>query len=295
MASMESLSSFFSNSPTIESVDSKMRSFQLQLSQIHDQIRQLEEYKNTRLLIVSKLPPEVLSIILEFLALGSATLSYPRRYYNNILPATQVCRLWRQVALDSPRIWSYINSSAPQRLVELFLERARSAPLYLRTTEWAKNENVLALLDRLHQVKEMNLKCSSGWLKRITSEPTPLLETLALENASSSRPAGTFILSADAFPALRYLTLKYYICASDSASSFIPLHSLAIDCTCAIGVELPNSADFFSVMNNLPHLSSLTLTNALAQPITISVTLHGWHVSRHPVSKPLNSGAPQSK
>lgn len=265
MASTESLSSFFSNSPTIESVDAKMQSLQCQLSQIHDQMRQLEEYKNTRLLVVSKLPPEVLSIILEFLAQDNMTFSYPRRYYNNILPATQVCRLWRQVALDSPRIWSYIYSSAPQRLVELFLERARSAPLYLRASGWARNENVLALLDRLRQLKELNLRCNAEWLERITSEPTPLLETLALENASGYRSVGAFTFPADAFPALRYLTLKHYICASDS-TSFIPLHSLAIDCTQVITDELPNPIDFFSALNDLPHLSSLTLTNALAQP-----------------------------
>ncbi|KAF4562437.1 hypothetical protein EYR36_004167, partial [Pleurotus pulmonarius] len=30
--------------------------------------------------------------------------------------------------------------------------------------------------------------------------------------------------------------------------------------------ELPNPIDFFSALNDLPHLSSLTLTNALAQP-----------------------------
>ncbi|KAF4602508.1 hypothetical protein EYR40_005719 [Pleurotus pulmonarius] len=231
-------------------------------------MRQLEEYKNTRLLIVSKLPPEVLSIILEVLALSKPPLlydSYSRAHYRNILPATQVCRLWRQVALDSPRVWSYIYSSAPPRLVELFLERARSAPLCLRSNGWARNENILTLLDRLHQVKELNLKCNSEWWKRITSESTPLLETLALENASGPRPASTVTFSTDAFPALRHLALKHYICASNP-TSFIPLHSLAIDCTQVMKGELPNPIDFFSALNDLPHLSSLTLTNALAQP-----------------------------
>ncbi|KAF4604344.1 hypothetical protein EYR40_001523 [Pleurotus pulmonarius] len=274
MASADSLSSFFSNSPTTEHVDAKIQSFQRRILQLQDGIRRLGEYKNTRLVVVSKLPHEVLSIIFEHLALGTPLVipGYTWKQSNNVLPATQVCRLWRQVALDSPRIWSCVPSSAPLRLVELFLQRARSAPLCLRTNAYSRLTNMVILLDRLPQMKEIDLHAvhliDPNWLKRITSEPSPLLETLALENSSPS----SFTFSPGAFPALRHLSLKRYACKT-SLAPLNSLHTLAIDCTYMSVPDLPSPIDFFTALNNFPHLSSLTLVNALAPPMAPTPSL----------------------
>ncbi|KAG9225774.1 hypothetical protein CCMSSC00406_0007784 [Pleurotus cornucopiae] len=269
--SADSLSSFFSSSPTTEHVDTKIQSFQRRILQLQDGIRRLEEYRNTQLLVVSKLPPEVLSIIFEHLALGQPPVlpGYAWILLNNVLPVTQVCRHWRQVALDSPRIWGCIPSSAPPRLVELFLRRVKSAPLYLRTNTYFRPANMVIFLDHLSQMKEIDLHTvDPEWLKRITSEPTPLLETLALESTS----AKSFTFSAGAFPALRRLSLKRYVCKT-SLASLTSLRSLVIDSTYTSTPELPSPIEFFTALNDFPHLSSLTLVNALAQPMAPTSSL----------------------
>ncbi|KAF7441281.1 hypothetical protein PC9H_001630 [Pleurotus ostreatus] len=128
---------------------------------------------------------------------------------------------------------------------------------------------MVVFLDHLSQMKEIDLyTVDTVWLKRITSEPTPLLETLALESTS----AKPFTFSPGAFPALRHLSLKLYVCKT-SLASLTSLHSLVIDCTYISALELPSPIEFFTALNDHPHLSRLTLVNALALPITPTPSL----------------------
>ncbi|KAG9217605.1 hypothetical protein CCMSSC00406_0010424 [Pleurotus cornucopiae] len=199
----------------------KIQSLRLQIVQINDEIRSLEEYKNNRCLPVSKLPPEVLSTIFESIAM---TIEEDLEPYSDLLSATQVCRLWRQVALDSPRIWSFIYCSAPPRLVDLLLERSKAAPLHLLYS----GDNVPENVEKL---------------SRIISQGAPQLESLSLD---ASEEIDRFEPPVDAFPVLQHLELFGFV-YTPSVASLTTLRSLIINAS----------------RTSLPNLSKLSLTEAL--------------------------------
>ncbi|KAF4590218.1 hypothetical protein EYR40_009385 [Pleurotus pulmonarius] len=266
-------SSFLSDPPSIEDIDMKIESLNHKIILIREEIQRLKEYKNTRLLTVSKLPPEVLSTIFE--SLEKSATSRRLAAYDHLLAATQVCRLWRRVALDLPQLWSCIFTFAPPRIVKLFLGRTASAPLYLQGPypPYNKEDTVDATLNHLDRLKEITLSSDHGskWAKRITSEPAPQLEILSLENSSrTSVDSFWFPGDTDIFPALRHLSLKGYVFKADAAT-LTNLRSLKIDSAQSTyyggrssTAHYADPVDFFTSLDCLPFLSSLDLTNALA-------------------------------
>ncbi|KAF4590469.1 hypothetical protein EYR38_009770 [Pleurotus pulmonarius] len=249
----------FSNLLNKEQIDMKILSLRLQIVQINDEIRSLEEYKNNRCLPVSKLPPEVLCAIFEFIAM---TIEDNLEPYSELLSATQVCRLWRQVALDSPRIWSFIYCSATPCLVDIFLERSKSAPLHLLYSEDNVPENVQNALSHLYRLKEVDLaNCEDEWLARI-SQGAPQLESLSLGTCGKTP---VFHPSDNAFPVLQHLELFGFV-YTPSVASLTTLRSLTI---AAAGIanrsQLPSCVEFLSTLASLPNLSELSLTEAFAR------------------------------
>ncbi|KAG9218707.1 hypothetical protein PLEOSDRAFT_157363 [Pleurotus ostreatus PC15] len=275
---MDPLSSFLRSSPSLEDVDSKSIEISREVARMQDEIRLLAEYKNTRLIGVSKIPAELLLITFEFLVLDPISPARKGIWkpYTDILSATQTCHSWRQTALDSPRIWSFIYGSAPLPLVRLFLERAKSAPLYFWTPYGRlRGVNVLTVLEHLGHVKEIALEvpCQAEWLQRITSTPAPQLNTLSLKNnqfhseSSASFELPPNMASTGPFPSLRRLSLDGYIWKAD-ASCLRSLHSLHLQFPRIPGLqsELPEAVAFFASLDNLPLLTSLSLSGALSPP-----------------------------
>lgn len=72
---------------------------------------------------IGSLPAEVLSIIFSFYA-----LSHPR----SLNTLTTVCRFWRYVALNDPRLWSIISIQISRKCVPLYLSRSKGLPLHIR-------------------------------------------------------------------------------------------------------------------------------------------------------------------
>ncbi|KAF9490885.1 hypothetical protein BDN71DRAFT_143151 [Pleurotus eryngii] len=255
--------SCFGNLLSKEQVDLKIQSLRLRIAQINDEIRSLEEYRNNRYLPVSKLPPDVLSTILESIAMTIVEddLEPP---YSDLLSATQVCRLWRQVALDSPRIWSFMYCSATPRLVDLFLDRSKSAPLHLIDSSSGDNVpvNALNILNHLHRLKEINLvDCEDDWFSRIISQGAPQLESLSLE---ASGEIARFHPSADGFPVLQHLELIDLVYTS-AVASLAALRSLTINAGGSDDKsQLPSCIEFLAILASLPNLSNLALTEAIA-------------------------------
>ncbi|KAF9490877.1 hypothetical protein BDN71DRAFT_1453786 [Pleurotus eryngii] len=252
----------FSNLLNKEQVDMKIQSLRLQIVQINDEIRSLEEYKNNRCLPVSKLPPEVLSTIFESIAI---TIEDDLEPYSDLLSATQVCRLWRRVALDSPRIWSFIYCSATPCLVDLFLERSKAAPLHLLGSSPGDNVpvNVLNILNHLHRLKEINLEgCEADWSSRIISQGAPQLESLSLSNYGE---IARFHPSADGFPVLQHLELSGFVYTS-TVASLTTLRSLTITAEGSVDKsQFPSCSEFLAILACLPNLSELSLARAFAR------------------------------
>ncbi|KAF9490880.1 hypothetical protein BDN71DRAFT_1592622 [Pleurotus eryngii] len=251
--------SCFSNLLSKEQVDMKIQSLRLRIAQINDEIRSLEEYRNNRYLPVSKLPPEVLWTIFESIAM---TIGDDLEPYSDLLSATQVCRLWRQVALDSPSIWGFMYCSVTPRLVDLFLDRSKSAPLHVICTSSGDNVpvNMLNILDHLHRLKEINLiNCKDDWFSRIISQGAPQLESLSL---STSGRIVRFHPLADGFPVLQHLELIDFVYTS-ALASLTALRSLTINAgRRGHKSQLPSCIEFLAILTSLPNLSNLALIDA---------------------------------
>ncbi|KAK7691154.1 hypothetical protein QCA50_006257 [Cerrena zonata] len=79
------------------------------------------------LLPISKLLPELLAEIFIVFARNPMRWNPVTGPYSWIA-VTHVCSYWREIALNTPRLWSYIFLGLP-KTVNLFLERSRQAPL----------------------------------------------------------------------------------------------------------------------------------------------------------------------
>ena len=72
---------------------------------------------------IGSLPTEVLSIIFSFYA-----LSRPQGLHT----LSTVCRFWRHVALNDPRLWTIIPIQLSPKCVSLYLSRSKNLPLHIR-------------------------------------------------------------------------------------------------------------------------------------------------------------------
>ncbi|KDQ07290.1 hypothetical protein BOTBODRAFT_38907 [Botryobasidium botryosum FD-172 SS1] len=76
-----------------------------------------------------RLPNEVLSLIFQFTERSSGNPLRPLRQ-RTPLNVAAVSRLWREVALNTPSLWTRIDVMAPG-LTRIFLDRSKEAPLHL--------------------------------------------------------------------------------------------------------------------------------------------------------------------
>ncbi len=67
---------------------------------------------------INRLPPELLVHIFSYLGGGAF-----------VVPASQVCRRWRDIALDTPSLWAVIREQDNMFAAQCFMERSRRAKL----------------------------------------------------------------------------------------------------------------------------------------------------------------------
>ncbi|EIW79458.1 hypothetical protein CONPUDRAFT_144751 [Coniophora puteana RWD-64-598 SS2] len=159
-----------------------------QVSKIDLYTRQLRCYRNS-LLWVCRFPPETL---------GHIFVRYvePDHALEKLKTVTSVCQHWRDVALNTPRLWATIvfHGDHDVSRAELWMERARGMPI-----EWRTSDNVrlketsesFKLIEKLlrqpARIHHLELPLSSIWNGEImfadtlgASNAAPLLHTLHL-------------------------------------------------------------------------------------------------------------------
>ncbi|KAJ7629753.1 hypothetical protein DFH06DRAFT_709671 [Mycena polygramma] len=118
----------------------------LEQSQVQDR---LESYKYP----VLTLPNELVSeIFIRFLPPHPGFHPLVGSYSPTLL--TQICRRWREIAVDTPALWSTISSFYDEcdqewnaDIIHLWLERSRGCPLYLiRESETWNNNHFLEIM-----------------------------------------------------------------------------------------------------------------------------------------------------
>ncbi|KAG1861705.1 hypothetical protein F4604DRAFT_1787914 [Suillus subluteus] len=204
----------------------------------------LRSRRNT-LASVFSLPPEILVMIFTYTA-EDANFNI----YADIIPrstgtptsmiVTHVCRHWRQVALECPSLWTFIDH-LPVPWIAIMLERSKEAALVVKysippTLECYIVGPLVQLLSQLPRIEVLKLHTYSNVVHHVfdclSSQPAPLLQQFRYDVLGSYEPVTTvsetifqghapllrsveldgciFILTSRTFSGLQTLDLKQY-------------------------------------------------------------------------------------
>ncbi|KAI0038686.1 hypothetical protein FA95DRAFT_1613193 [Auriscalpium vulgare] len=171
---------------------------------------------------------------------------------------TRVCRSWRNVAINSPTLWSYVIVPCPlgQGWAQRYIDRAQSAPLTIWQMSWSPSlappvtfefiEQNLSRLERLCATEEELLTLHA---------PAPQLRYLRIR--CSTPTLSPFILGgATNVPNLRHLHV------SDAApwSSPILTGLVILEVSLALTGPMEDHAGILDALRAMPRLVDLTLS-----------------------------------
>ncbi|OSC99641.1 hypothetical protein PYCCODRAFT_1479775 [Trametes coccinea BRFM310] len=219
---------------------------------------------------IDRLPPELLVYIfqwVQWLCGWSANETYRGDCARSWIALTWVCRQWRNIALSSPILWSYIDCrELPLDLecVTAFIERASGALLDVASDAGGDLESLLqVVLAPGNNLRSLALRVSSDGTseKQLTSllallpDTMPTLRKLKLEtfNEWLSDAWHDYKPDRTQFPAL--LDISFY-------SFHFPWDSLIYESLRILDLSSirypPSAARFLQILEACPQLESLT-------------------------------------
>ena len=263
------------STPAITFMDTSPESCDHLRQAINDEIIPLEEStralksRQNELASISRLPPEILAVIFFFHSLSTWCDKTAKMAWIRV---AHVCRLWRETALNHPRVWSHINFTklTSAGMVEI-LSRAKLAPLNLEADidTWSK-ERVVAFGKQLeaHISHTRHLSISGSYLRPVTLleqfvSSAPILEFLSLSQKfpcflSDSERAIMLDNLFNHTPSLISLELENCDFSWTSRPPFLKgLRSLQI-CELFTGAR-PKLEDWLDALNEMPQLEELSL------------------------------------
>ncbi|KAG0694431.1 hypothetical protein DFH29DRAFT_1083837 [Suillus ampliporus] len=153
------------------------------IAALAESLRVLRSRRNA-LAWISSLPSDILVTIFTSIMEEETFNRYtnpPRRCCApTSMIVTHVCRHWRQVALECPTLWAYINC-ASSRWVPIMLERSKKAALVVTySAPDSLEQSMEQVLSQLPRIKVLQL-CSfqrdvNRVLDCLSSQPAPLLQ-----------------------------------------------------------------------------------------------------------------------
>ncbi|TDL18952.1 hypothetical protein BD410DRAFT_459223 [Rickenella mellea] len=178
------------------------------------------------------------------------------------ISVTHVCRRWREVALNSPLLWSNNGASCLEQ-IEAYLARSRTTPI---ATQINGNDGTAVeelVLQQLPRTKSLAVMCLDDHLEKDESLrplwdlPTPFLEALMFTRLfGSGHPPAIF---GRPHPLLKTVMLFGVHTPWDSPA-FTDLKCLAL-----VGImekHQPTMSELFQILLTCPNLESLTLKKA---------------------------------
>ncbi|KAG8703722.1 hypothetical protein FRC09_003984, partial [Ceratobasidium sp. 395] len=131
---------------------------------------------------VNRLPPEILARVFKF---SRTFCARDDVYWTN--GPTDVCRYWRQVALDTVHLWTHIDigPDIPTNRTKLLLNRSKHAPVHIHVLE--------TLLER--EVAEPDEYESEHAARRMMKVLAPHLHRVRTLNVQSNSRGGNFFLA----------------------------------------------------------------------------------------------------
>ena len=240
---------------------------QKEIQALEAAIRALKGRHNS-LSSISRLPPELLSRIFEFLARGKCYAEKRKLHWIGI---SYVCSQWRHIALGCPRLWSDIQCSFSPRLAMEMLKHLKTVPITVEgRAGWgsyisAGNNAVTAALEQLGRIENLTLTlCGSPKLKEIVSSlsgAAPLLHTfqITLDDSQAMLPENIF--SPGGAPQLCCLSLNG--CTVNWRSGFLCSLTHLMVARAPTGCRLSVNK-LITNLGNMPQLESIHLSSVMA-------------------------------
>ncbi|OJT10898.1 hypothetical protein TRAPUB_12582 [Trametes pubescens] len=140
----------------------------------------------------ARLPPEILSDIFTLVAVDY----YQARRWHHFgsthaykwITLTHVCRAWREIALNTPRLWSHIVLTQPN-VAKQVLARSKKAPLWLSAslthTDDQRAETLEVLMKESSRLKELHLTGPAHTVQALSAKwrtSADLLETINISS-----------------------------------------------------------------------------------------------------------------
>ncbi|KAI0766630.1 hypothetical protein BD413DRAFT_615043 [Trametes elegans] len=229
----------------------------------------------------SRLPPEILSEIFTLVAVDHFQ-SMRKMHYGSFraykwIALTHVCRAWRNIALNTPRLWSRIIVTQSDMALEV-LSRSRKAPLHVSATVNAPDDPRAAVLDAIvkepSRLEELHVTAPArmvhAWSSKWT-QPADNLEKLSLDSdlkafdhsslfASSSLCPQLFSGHA---PSLRHLDVQRIAIDWNHPLFCETLRSLTIHANYDITPKLGVFTQLLDALVNMKQLERLQLNEAI--------------------------------
>ena len=264
---------FLMNSTQANSWHCLQRAIDAEIKALEESAQVLKLRRNA-LSPISSLLPEIFAAIFSFLCLPRKPRHHRARHHRARLRVSHVCHQWREIALNQPLLWSYVDftSLSLTGATEIFF-RSKSVPLYLEARVVGHRQDDFNSFVKAHVPRLCHLSISARNLKLTIRElpsPAPSLKYLSL----ISRKKGEVIIPDTLFngstPRLSCLDLRN--CDISWRSPLLKgLKHLEI-LTSSENAR-PNLTIWLDALNEMPQLKELTLHSAspVAPPLPFDV------------------------
>ncbi|KAI9064010.1 hypothetical protein FKP32DRAFT_1570692, partial [Trametes sanguinea] len=204
---------------------------------------------------IARLPPEILSEIFALVSTKQYEETWRHHYGSSQvykwLSVAHVCRVWRSIALDTPRLWSNIVLTRPEVDREV-LARSKKAPLWISANVLHPEDERATMLNTIMEdatrLKELHLTGPARALQSLCAKWTnraDALESLSLNSAYRLFDHASFF----ATPPL--------------TSNLFSGHVLVIDARNEFSDRAGDFSHFLDALDNMQSLVKLSLTDAL--------------------------------
>ncbi|KAJ7237652.1 hypothetical protein C8J57DRAFT_1568082 [Mycena rebaudengoi] len=221
---------------------------------------------------VLTIPPEIVSLI--FIASLPTTL-HPEPSPNTApLLVAQICRRWREIALETSELWASVYIPAARRngseLLEAWLQRAKGVPvsLYLDPQSALVHSPISFLTTYSAQVRSLSITLSLTDVQDLlVLRPSfPVFRGLAM---NINEKLGDDVVIFEDFPALLELRASgsVYTISISTLGTYPTLTKLHID-------QQISATDFHRVLRACPHLLELEVLEVSADNSQPDVTSH---------------------
>lgn len=198
------------------------------------------------------------------------------------LAVTQVCHIWRDVALNSPRLWTTIYiAPMKRRILRTFLARSKQLPLsiYSREATWLPPDDVMYdFLGATTRAQRLELELADRmygyWYPRFPTSFPRLLD-LSLYCPPEERASPTFPIflwpQRCTLPCLTTLIIVDY--AVNWKNLRLPETLKMLDVSTHLSEQRADVQAVLNVLERLPKLEELYLWAVLQQPAAPPKTL----------------------